>query len=170
MPLFRPRSLLILPLALAAWPTLALESDRDQPMEIGADWTDATLGENGRALLKGNVVISQGSLQIKSSDATIERSAGEIKRALLEGAPAQLQQTLDSGGQMQARARTIDYDVINKVMVLTGDVIVTQPEGELRGPRIRYDLTSGRLGGGGEGGRVQMTIPPRAAKPAAPAG
>jgi lipopolysaccharide export system protein LptA len=160
----------LLLLVLAPWPALALQGDREQPMDISADWTDATLGETGQALLKGNVVISQGSLRIESQNATIERDAGVIRRALLEGAPATLQQGLDAGGQMQARARGVDYDVVNEVLVMTGDVVVIQPEGELRGQRIRYDLKSGRMEGGGEGGRVQMRIQPRAAKPASPAG
>jgi len=151
-------------------PALALQSDREQPMDIAADHTDAMLGADGNAVLSGNVQITQGTLRIESAKARVERRAGVIKSALLEGTPAQLQQALDAGGQMQARARSIDYDVINEVLLLTGDVVVTQPEGDLRGERIRYDLKSGRLEGGGNGGRVQMRIPPPAAKPAAPAG
>ena len=75
-----------------------------------------------------------------------------------------IEQALDSGGQMQARARKVDYDLVADVLVLTGDVVVTQPEGDLRGERIRYDMKTGRLEGGGDGGRVQMRIEPR--KPA----
>ena len=154
-------------LALATSSAQALQSDREQAMDISAETTDATLGENGRALLRGNVVIVQGTLKMESTSATVEKAAGAIKRAVLEGAPVRLQQALDAGGQMQARARNIDYDVISEVLLLTGDVVVTQPEGDLRGERIRYDLKSGRLEGGGNGGRVQMRIPPKAAKPAA---
>lgn len=154
-------------LALAASTTQALQSDREQAMDISAETTDATLGENGRAVLNGNVMIVQGTLKIESNSATVEKAVGAIKRALLEGTPVRLQQALDAGGQMQARARNIDYDVVNEVLLLTGDVVVTQPEGDLRGERIRYDLKSGRLEGGGNGGRVQMRIPPKAAKPAA---
>lgn len=161
----------LLCLLLLPFPALALQSDRQQPMQIGADYSDATLGETGKALLRGNVSIVQGSLKIESQTATVERTAGEIRRALLEGAPVRIEQSLDAGGQMQARARGVDYDMVNEVLVLTGDVVVTQPEGELRGERIRYDLKSGRLEGGGEGGgRVQMRIEPRPAKPAPPSG
>ena len=154
-------------LALAASTTQALQSDREQAMDISAETTDATLGENGRAVLNGNVMIVQGTLKIESNSATVEKAVGAIKRALLEGTPVRLQQALDTGGQMQARARNIDYDVVNEVLLMTGDVVVTQPEGDLRGERIRYDLKSGRLEGGGNGGRVQMRIPPKPAKPAA---
>ena len=154
--------------ALSASSANALQSDRDKAMDIGADSTLADLGINGSAVLSGNVRISQGTLNIESARATVVRKQGAIDNAKLEGAPARLQQDLDSGGRMNARARTIDYDVSNEILLLTGDVVVTQPEGDVRGERIRYDLKTGRLEGGG--GRVQMTIPPRAAKPAAPNG
>ncbi len=155
-------------LATAASSASALQSDREKAMDIGADSTLADLGENGSAVLSGNVRISQGTLIIESDKATVVRKQGAIDTARLEGAPARLQQDLDAGGRMNARARNIDYDVSNEVLLLTGSVVVTQPEGDVRGERIRYDLKSGRLEGGG--GRVQMTIPPRAAKPAAPNG
>lgn len=161
----------LLGLILLPAPAAALQSDRQQPMQIGADYSDATLGETGKALLRGNVSIVQGSLKIDSETATVERTAGEIRRAQLEGSPVRLEQALDAGGKMQARARGVDYDLVNEVLLLTGDVVVTQPEGELRGERIRYDMKTGRLEGGGDGGgRVQMRIEPRVAKPAPPSG
>ena len=146
---------LFLAFALLPGAATALQSDRQQPMQIGADYSDASLGETGKAVLRGNVSIVQGTLKISSDNATVERVAGEIRRAEL---------ALDSGGQMQARARKVDYDLVADVLVLTGDVVVTQPEGDLRGERIRYDMKTGRLEGGGDGGRVQMRIEPR--KPA----
>jgi len=160
----------LLGLILLPTPALALKSDREQGMDIEADSSVAELGDTGKALLRGNVSIVQGTLKIRSDNATVERVAGEIRRAELEGAPARIEQDLDSGGQMQARARKVDYDLVAEVLLLTGDVVVTQPEGELRGERIRYDLKSGRLEGGGDGGRVQMRIEPRTAKPTPPPG
>ncbi len=155
---------LFLAVALLPDAASALQSDRQQPMQIGADYSDASLGETGKAVLRGNVSIVQGTLKIGADNATVERVAGEIRRAELEGTPVQIEQALDSGGQMQARARKVDYDLVAEVLLLTGDVVVTQPEGDLRGERIRYDMKTGRLEGGGDGGRVQMRIEPR--KPA----
>lgn len=148
----------------------ALQSDREQPMDIAADSTDAVLANTGDAHLRGNVVISQGSLKIAAAEATVSRKAGEISRALLSGSPATVEQGLDAGGQMQARANIIDYDMAANVLVLRGNVVVTQPEGELRGEQVRYDLASGKVEGGAPGSRVQMRIAPKPAVPATPAG
>ena len=44
--------------------------------------------------------------------------------------------------------------------------MVNQPRGNLKGEMIKYDLTTGRLDGGGGGGRVSMRILPKTVKPA----
>ena len=43
---------------------------------------------------------------------------------------------------------------------LNGGVIIDQARGSMRGESIRYDLKTGRLSGGGNGGRVQMRLNP----------
>jgi lipopolysaccharide export system protein LptA len=140
----------------------ALQSDRTQPMDIRAERWEAVLAETGDARLSGGVEIVQGTLRAESNLATISRVQGEVRRAVLEGQPARLQQQMDEGGLMRANARSIDYDLSSEVIVLTGDVVVNQPRGELRGERIVYDLKTGRLdAGGGEGGRIHMRIEPR---------
>lgn len=143
---------------------LALQSDREQPMDIAADATDAVLSDSGTAILKGNVTISQGSLKIQAAQATLTRAEGEVRRAVLTGSPATVQQQLDAGGQMTAAAASIDYDLASNTLELTGNVVIDQPEGSLRGERVRYHIADGRIEGGAPGSRVQMRIP---GKPAA---
>jgi lipopolysaccharide export system protein LptA len=89
---------------------------------------------------------------------------GEVQRAQLEGAPATLRQDLDEGGRVDARARRIDYDLKSDTVVLTGDVVIVQPQGELRGERVTYELATGKMTGSGEGAgsRVRLHIPPKA--------
>lgn len=166
MNLRRVEIAVLLAAALSPATAWSLSSDRQQPMHIGADASEAVLKDDGQAILRGNVSIVQGTLKIGADDATITRKAGEVSRAELQGKPATIEQALDSGGMMKARANKIDYDVANEVVVLTGGVVVTQPEGDMRGENIRYELNTGRLQGGGQG-RVEMTIQPKTpAKPA----
>ena len=63
---------------------------------------------------------------------------------------------------MVARARQIDYDLASETVVLTGNVIVEQPRGELRGEKVTYEIATGKLTGSGEGtaSRVHMTLNP----------
>lgn len=155
-------SLLSVMLAVSATST-ALESDRSQPMDVAADYTDATLVADGSALLRGNVEISQGSLRVRADEATLDRRGGEISKATLRGKPATVEQQMDSGGSMRATADQIVYDLGADVLLLTGNVNIDQPEGSLRGESVRYHIADGRIEGGTPGSRVQMRIPARPA-------
>ncbi|MDY0022517.1 lipopolysaccharide transport periplasmic protein LptA [Arenimonas caeni] len=155
--------LLILALALAATPALGKSSDRNQPMDISADRTDAMLGDDSVSTLEGNVRIRQGTLEVDAARAEVIRAAGEINRIVLTGAPAVLRQVSDAGEPMEATAGRIVYMLGDETMMLTGNVVITQPRGTLRGETIKYDINTGRLDGGGDGARVQMRILPKSA-------
>ena len=141
--------------------SIAKTSDRTQPMDVEADRTDASLGDDGEAILSGNVLITQGTLQVGADRATIHRSAGEISQVVLTGAPATLKQVNDNGETMNAHAAQITYTLSNDLIVLSGAVVIEQPRGTLRGETIKYDLKTGRLDGGGDGSRVKMRIMPK---------
>ena len=154
-----------LTLALAAQ---AKTTDRNAPMDISADRTDAVLSDDSDSTLTGNVLITQGSMQITADRAVIHRRGGEITEVELTGAPATLKQVADNGEPMNARAGRIVYTLSADVVVLTGSVVIEQTRGNLRGETIKYDLKTGRLDGGGDGSRVQMRILPKSAPAAAP--
>jgi lipopolysaccharide export system protein LptA len=157
------RRFLALALFAVATPALALKSDRDKPMDVNADRFESNV-KAGASVLTGNVRIVQGTLQIESERAEVHQDEAQQKvtRAVLNGEPARLEQDLDDGGHMVARARQIDYDLAKETVVLTGNVIVEQPRGELRGEKVTYEIATGRLTGSGEGAasRVQMRLNP----------
>ncbi|NOT86889.1 MAG: lipopolysaccharide transport periplasmic protein LptA [Lysobacter sp.] len=158
--------------AFIALPALARESDRNQPMDIESDHQEGTLDGNSINTLSGNVVIKQGTLDIRASKADIHQSGGEVVRAVLTGSQAVLKQQMDDGSPMTAKADRIDYNMSTDVVVLTGSYTVTTPRGSTSGQRLTYDLKSGRLESGGQGsGRVKMTIQPKSTRTTpAPAG
>ena len=158
--------LLVPALLLLAGPALAKSTDRNQPMDISAAQVDAVLTDDGDALMKGDVVISQGTLNVRADDALVTRKGGDIEQVVLTGAPAVLSQVNDNGEKMTARAAKIVYTLSTDLIVMTGGVVVNQPRGNLKGEMIKYDLTTGRLDGGGGGGRVSMRILPKTVKPA----
>ena len=149
-----------LALALAAQ---AKTTDRNAPMDISADKTDAVLSDDSDSTLTGNVLITQGSMEITADRAVIHRRGGEITEVELTGAPATLKQVADNGEPMNARATRIVYTLNADQVVLTGGVVIEQTRGTLRGEIIKYDLKTGRLDGGGDGSRVQMRILPKSA-------
>ncbi|WP_295364890.1 lipopolysaccharide transport periplasmic protein LptA [Arenimonas sp.] len=155
--------LLLLAALLAAAPVLAKSSDRNQPMDISADRTDAQLGDDSVSVLEGNVRIRQGTLEVDAQRAEVHRAAGDTNRIVLTGAPAVLRQVSDAGEPMEANASRIVYMLADETMMLTGNVVITQPRGTLRGETVKYDINTGRLDGGGDGARVQMRILPKSA-------
>ena len=143
----------------------AKSTDRNAPMDVEADRTDAVLGDDSDSTLSGNVRITQGSLDVSADKAVIHRKAGDIDQVVLTGSPAILKQLSDTGEPMNARASKIVYTLSSDLIVLTGGVVIEQPRGNMRGETIKYDLKTGRLDGGGDGKRVQMRIMPKT-KPA----
>lgn len=152
-----------------AGPALALESDRQQPMQINAERFESGMQAN-TTVLTGNVKITQGSLIVNAARADVTQDKGEVTRALLTGRPATLRQAMDGGGDLNASAGSIDYKLGEESVELTGDVILERPQGTLRSQRVVYSIKTGRLAAGeGVGGGVQLVIPPKTPKAADPA-
>lgn len=157
---------------MAAGAAHARSSDRSKPMDIDAGRQEGTLDDSSPTILSGGVHITQGTLDIQSSTATISTRNGDPSRAVLTGAPVVLKQQMDDGTPMTARASQVDYDLSTETVVFTGNVVIEQPRGSMSGQRVVYNMKTGRVDSGGQGnGRVKMRIMPKNAAPAAkPAG
>jgi lipopolysaccharide export system protein LptA len=158
-------ALLLFAAALAAGPADARKSDRNKEMVIDAGQSTGVLSDNSVSVLSGGVHITQGSLDIKSSTASITLGDGDPIRAVFSGGPVVLKQVLDDGTPMSARASTIDYNMQTEIVVFTGEVSIEQPRGSMSGERVVYNLQTGNVESGGEGsGRVRMRILPRGSR------
>ena len=146
---------------------LARSSDRNQPMDIEANSNNCYLDANGMCQFVGNVIILQGTLDIRAAKADIYRVAGEPSRTVLTGGPVVMKQQMDDGTPFTARAANVDYNLKTEVVILTGNVSIEQPRGRLTGGRVVYNLKTGRVDSGGageDGGRVRMRINPKSAQ------
>ena len=164
---FDTKRLLCICLALALGSLAqARETDRQKAMDVEADHSQTSTAANGTTHLWGNVQSTQGTLQIKADDAVLTQAKGDVTRAVLKGTPVYLKQDDEDGQPMTATSRNLDYDLIKKTAVFTGDVIITQPRGVMRGERVVYDIGSGQITSGGDGTRVRMHIEPKPANAA----
>jgi lipopolysaccharide export system protein LptA len=159
-------TLLATSLCFSSSPVDAKSSDRNQPMDVQADNSDSVMEDNSDSTLSGNVVITQGTLEIRSDRAVIHRRNGDIDKVTLTGGPVQMRQINDNGEPMTAQASTIVYTLSSDLVLLSGNVVIDQPRGSMRGENIKYDLKTGRLNGGGDGNRVSMRILPKNKAPA----
>jgi lipopolysaccharide export system protein LptA len=140
----------------------ARRDDRSQPMNIDADRSESSARGAGVSVLSGNVRISQGTMKVEADRAEIHQDDGQIVKVVLEGRPVTFEQELDDDqGMLHARALRVDYDTALDSLLLTGEVHIRQPRGELTSDRVEYSLESGRITSGGEGeGRVRLRIEP----------
>ena len=149
-----------------AWPKA---SDRNQPMTVDSSRQEGSLtGDNGMSRFTGNVVITQGTLEIHADSADVYQKSGDIDRVVFVGKQATLKQQLDDGTWMNARADNLDYNVGTDVIVLTGNYMVQSDRGTNTGQRMTYNTRTGDMQSGGDGTRVRTVIPPKK-PPATPA-
>lgn len=155
-------SCLLLCLALVNLPVMALESDRQKPLEVNANSTDGTLGD-GITTLRGNVDIRQGTLHITADEARITKVGGRVKSVTFRGQPAFLEQEIEDQGQVQATANVIDYQVASGIVTLTGNADVKHPQYQISGDLLTYDLNVQHFQGSSDAngnGRIFIQLEP----------
>ena len=135
-------------LLLASSPVRALESDRQQPLEVYAEGTDGSLGD-GVTVLSGRVEIRQGTLHVQAQEARVEKTDGKVSTIILIGEPARLEQEIEEQGLVQAEARTITYRGGAGKVELAGAADVTHPQYQISGEQLTYDLDKQHFEGSG---------------------
>jgi lipopolysaccharide export system protein LptA len=183
------RAALCMLAAFAAGQAFALSSDRNQPMDVKANYlkTDQNRNTNpdvSTTFLKGDVQITQGSLKAHGAEATIYQDnsnkpakgasdsggSSKIKRVVIVGKQAHLEQVDDDCGLMIADADTIDYHTDTDLADLKGHVSVNQKgKGEFHGEHMIYNTKTGEMESGDNSpqSRVTMRFEPKTAAPAA---
>ena len=148
--------------------SFALESDREQPIRIQAD--AAIVDEkNGSSVYKGNVIITQGTLEVTANEVEIFTADGEVIQIiakteedseLLAHYQQQVNETMD---MVVANARKITYLVQEERLHLSGDARLQQVQDVFTGQLLYYDLGRGivNLNSNGGSDRVNMTITPK---------
>lgn len=150
----------------------------DAPVNFAADHGELQ-GKSNRAILAGNVVISQGNLTLRAGRTTMafttEGSGLKIHRVDAVGG-VQI-----TRGDQAASGDVAIYDFDRRLITLAGNVTLLQGTNRLSGGRLTIDLDSGlstldgRVGGGSpalgapggapRGGRISgtFTVPKRTA-------
>lgn len=126
--------------------------------------------DNSQWQLTGDVHIKmeKGSLSSDSADVTFVDN--QISRAVINGVPANFEQTLDQPTQIaRGHANVIEYDVRNGTVRLAKNAWLSDGDVELSGDILVYDIRAERVVANSPAtseGRVQIRIP-RTRKPAA---
>ena len=162
--LFACTALLAVASAVSAQTSSGLAGlDTNGPIDVSSD-SGTLASRDGRAVLNGNVRVTQGNLKMTSDRAT-------ITYLTVAGNP-QIQRLDASGGVTltapteTARSQFAIYDLNKRIITMLGGVVLTRQGGNrVRSQRLVYDLNSGRanVDGGAQGGRVtgRFTVPDR---------
>ena len=146
----------------------ALESDREQPIRIQAD--AAIVDEtSGSSVYKGNVIVTQGTLEVTANEVEIFTADGEVIQIIAKtekdsGLLAHYQQQINEATDMVvADAQKITYLVQEERLHLSGDARLQQVQDVFTGQLLYYDLGRGivNLNSSGGSDRVNMTITPK---------
>ena len=154
--------LLLLPVA----DVVAKSSDRNQAMTIDSGSQSGNMEGNGKTVLGGGVVVTQGTLEIRSAAAEIYMADGEVSRSVFTGKQVQMKQQMDDGTWMDAQADRVEYDMKTETITFIGNYTVKSDRGSNSGQRMVYNTKSGNMQSGGDGTRVRTVIQPKSAQPA----
>ena len=148
--------LMLIPLAAAAAGTeLAfggLQTDTSQPVKVTADQLSVNQND-GITVLKGNVVVTQGTMTLQAATVQIIYAADHKSIAKM---------TADGGVQMAAgtdaaSSQTAEYMPDTGDLTMLGDVLMTQGASVMSGQSLKLSLKTGL---GTMEGRVTTTYSP----------
>ena len=180
-----PISPLLLLALLALGPALAWadKADRSKPMTLESDQPCTVSLLKQTSVCSGNVVISQGTLQIRADRLELRQTPQGYQVALALGSaakPASYRQKRDGADEfVEGQAQRIDYDSKAGTLRFEGAAVVRRLRGptvadEIQGAVIVWDSSaeSFNVQGGvkteaNPGGRVRAVITPRAPQEAA---
>lgn len=148
--------IIILALASFSTPALALKGDVTKPVKIEAD-TIVFNKSKGFGKYSGNVVIVQGSLQIRAANIEIKAPNSRIIMITAKGSPVRFQQTMDDGKVAKGQANLLRYAVEEKKLFLDGNAKLSQNNDQFSSQHIEYSTRTGELKAGVEKVKGQNT-------------
>lgn len=121
--------------------------------------------DNSKWDLKGDIRITVPDGKLAADSAIVLFRNNNILNAVVHGAPATFEQVLKETKQLaKGRADTIEYDVQQSTVSLSGQAWLTDGQNEIRGETLVYDIGRQRVAanpGRSEPGGVHITINPK---------
>lgn len=149
---------------LANVPAMALESDKNQPIEIEAD--QGSLDKNNQTtIFTGNVKMRQGSMYINAARVQANKDGAGNQRMDASGSPATFGQQLEKDGKVTGQGNQVHYDSQTGIVTLIGNAKVTRGGDMARGQTIVYNTrTEVYTVKSAAKGRVHVIIQPQKKK------
>ena len=121
------------------------KADFEQVIEIYSEREFFDLANN-LAVFDVNVIITQGSLEIKADNLQVKRDSGAgSDEFIATGTPATYKQQLEDGSLIEAQAEQIHYDQVKQLITLRGKASVAQNNSVIQGNEIIYNFATQQL-------------------------
>ncbi|MFI3220719.1 MAG: lipopolysaccharide transport periplasmic protein LptA [Methylococcales bacterium] len=155
---------LILLLGFYSAVAFALDSDKDQPINI--DSNTATYDDAAAtSIYTGKVVSIQGSLRVESDKLVVYFKDGEAEKLVFTGKRAKFRQTPKEGDEdITGEALTGEYYPKKNLLVLIDEATVWQGNGTYSSKLIEYDSRNSVVKAGetaSDDKRVHVTLQPK---------
>jgi lipopolysaccharide export system protein LptA len=123
-----------------------LTAKSDQPIDIEADKLEVLDGEK-RAIFSGNVMAKQGGMTLRTRELSVNYTGNQG----LSGSNANITRIKATGKVLittdknqTATSDWADFQVVEQVMTIGGNVVLSQGENVIKGDRLVIDLKTGR--------------------------
>ena len=159
-------------LAALAAGAAAEKADRDKPVNLEAD--RVTIDDSKKiAVFEGNVVLTQGTLQIRGDRMEVRQDKEGFRQGITWGSPAHFRQKREGFDEyIEGWAERIEYDGRAESVQMFNRAQLKRGQDEVRGNYISYDSRSEffQVTGAGSpaaesGGRVRAVIQPKSKDP-----
>lgn len=152
-------------------PAWAEKADREKPVQIEAD---KMLADDSKkeSVFEGNVVVTQGTLQIKGDRVIVRQDSEGFQYGIAYGKPAAFRQKRDGVDEyIEGFAERLEYDGKKDFLQMFSSARLTKGTDEVRGDYISYNAKNEffQVVGGGKpaatagnpDGRVRAVIIPK---------
>lgn len=156
----------------------AEKADRDKPISFSAEQPAQVDFQKREGTLRGNVVITQGTLTIHADRIDFKQNPDNSLSATAWGNPVSFRQKKDGSDEyFEGYAQKAVYDGQTQTLELFDRALLKQGSDEIRSNYISYNAATGifkaegrpyQPGAQGPGSRVQGVFQPRAGSPLLP--
>lgn len=131
--------LIIVSLVMFSLPALALKDDTTKEIHIDSDQQALDM-EGNKVTFTGNVIVKQGTIDIRAEKVVVTRVNGQEGKETIEafGNPVTFYQLQDNGKPINGRGQKMFYDLAKDLVELTGNAYIEQLDSNVKGDRITY--------------------------------
>ncbi|MDX7990603.1 lipopolysaccharide ABC transporter substrate-binding protein LptA [Xenorhabdus littoralis] len=140
-------------------PVLALKEDSKKPITIDSSRQSLDLTGNV-ATFTDNVIVKQGSIDIRADKVVVTRPEGDAKKTVIEayGNPATFYQMLDDGKPIKGHSSKMRYEMDKELITLTDNAYLEQLDSNIKGDRITYLVPTQQMEAFSDKGKRVTTV------------